>query len=329
MTSPYRELGVFLVLLLVYPGCVSTSEPVKPVPEPKPTATEVADTSARTDLKAVERMVRAGDYSHVLPRLLGIISEHGGTKAAQEAHYWMGVVYHEIGGVRDAVDYLEEYVTNWPEGDHVADARKRLTQLTEGKGEDYVTPPQLDNRIAAVKEKLEENPDTLAYELELADLYWKNGQYQEAGTLYKEALNEQPGLAKDKAIRDRMEKGPAGEWQIVTPAEMVQRQADADPLLIYNTSSFRSGRFHPHRIQLENSIYNVTGYATNRGSAPLKNVELIVTIHAFNSRVLDTRQVRLGTLAPGEHRPFSVQLVNFENIENVYDYEVYGNYDRY
>ena len=171
-------------------------------------------------------------------------------------------------------------------------------------------------------------PEELASHLELADAYWNDSDYEKASVVYTEVLTAWPSLKNDVVIRRRMEMGPHGNWVVLTPEEVNRRYNEADPVSIFNTTSWRSGRYRPHQIDYTDVYYNVSGQVVNRGDTPLSDVRITTTIFNFGGQVYDVRTVQLGAMRPGEKRAFSVQFSNFDNIENVHRYECVGSYQR-
>lgn len=318
------------VLALFLTGCASNLSGSGTHPKRHHTTESTARNSsaAVTELIAAQRMIRAGNYSMVIPKLQHIINTYPETSAGIEARYFLGLSYYQIGGYRDALNYFLEYSEAAPNGKYAELCQEYVAGLTERAGGE-IDEAQAQARIQAAEERAQLMPETFAHQLELADLYWKDAQYEKAGEIYQTILEHWPQLQTDATIRTRIERGPDGRFIVLTPNEVARRYADAEPLLIANTRWFRSGS---HRGWSSSSgrdfFYHVSGYAINRGAETLRNVRVHVTLYGFGSLVYDVKTVSIGQLRPGEERAFSVRFDDFDNIENVNRYECTGEFDR-
>ncbi|MBI2434005.1 MAG: hypothetical protein HYV26_14165 [Candidatus Hydrogenedentes bacterium] len=263
-----------------------------------------------------------------IPRLMHVNSKFPGTPAAIESTYYLGITYHKIGGLKDAQDYFNQYLHLAPEGRYVQSSQDYLATLTKEVEDTMLTPQGIDQRIQAVETAGKQGPLSHAQQMELADLYWKRGEYSQAGALYEEILVQYPQLAYDVTIRTRIERQPDGNYLLLTPEEVVRRTSEAEPLVIFGTSAFRSGRFEGYPATHKERYYTVTGQVTNRGEEVLLDAEVVVTIYGFGTLVYDTQTIRIGQLRPGEKRAFSAKFSNFDDIENVNRYECVGTYRR-
>lgn len=323
-----RALGGFIcVLVLTGWGCVSTPDAMRP---PIGASTRNGEEPlegvvAERELTVVRRMLQAGEYSLAIPRLTNITTKYPDTPAGREAVYYLGFTYYQLAGYKDARDQFTQYLAIAPAGVHAASSQEYLDTIERADGTTLWTDQALAARIAQVE------ADTsleLPQQLELADLYWKKGDYERAGQLYEHILGKYPQLENDTRIRTRLERVGADTFVLLTPEEVVRRGAEAEPLVIFNTSSFRSGRFESFPATSRERYYTVTGQVTNRGKEPLQDVQVIVTIYGFGSLVYDTQTINVGQLRPGDKRAFSARFNNFDNIENVNRYECVGTFRR-
>ncbi len=282
--------------------------------------------AANTELAVAQRMVRAGEYSLAIPRLMQVLSKNSSTQPGIEARYFLGLTYYKIGGYRDAHNYFSDYLAKAPDGQYAAMSRDYVAKL-----EDQAARAKAEKEAVQVKiaEARQQPPDSFPEQLELADLYWKNGQYAEAGEVYRQILQQWPQLVSDATIRNRMEREPDGSFTVLTPAEVERRFAEQNPVVVYNTRSFRSGRFGSWtNSSLKDTTYNVTGEVVNRGQEALSNVQVIITIYGFGNMIYDTQTFAVGRMQPGEKRPFSARFTNFDTIDNVERYECLGTFQR-
>lgn len=286
------------------------------------------ETAAARQLLMAQRLMRSGENAQAIPRLVQVASEYAGTAAGVEAWYHLALAYHEIAGYTSALEYFQHYLELAPDGPHADSARQHIRAIAEGQMGTRPPQPRETPRIVAAAARLEADPGNLAHQLELADAYWEATHYRDAGRVYEAVLKAWPRLESDMTIRSRMERQPDGAYVVLTPEEVSRRIAEAQPLLIINTSSFTSGRATRESRTAQDIYYNVSGEALNRGMETLKGVRVFVTIYGFGGRVLDAQSVYIGNLRPGERRPFSVRFTAFDNIDNVARYACEGSFDR-
>ncbi len=326
-----RRLGgvpLTLLMMLALVGCTTSSNVVTSPIGSSHTGPISRDIAASKELAVASRMVRAGEHSLVIPRLERIAEDYADTDPGVEALYFLGVTYYQIDGLAEALRYFKEYIGKAPEGKYAALARDHASGLGEEIAEKYQTPEEREAQIAEAEEQAAMEPKELARQLGLADLYWQDGQYQKAGGVYQQILQQWPQLETDSVIRQRIERQPGGVYVILTPEEVEKRYEETDPLVIFNTASFRSGRFQGWPSTSSESTYNVSGQVVNRGSRPLQGVTVHVTIYGFGDLVYGTRAVGIGQLPPGQTRAFSTSFREFDDIENVHRYECVGSFQR-
>ena len=320
---------LFLSVVIVFTsGCVtapkvSKSDKAQSLPIDRGGASD--DHAAAEEVALASQMIETTDPSEVIPRLLNVMSKYPASQSAMEARYWLGLAYYKIGGFRDAIDLFNEYVKLAPKGKYAEKAANYVAQISEEYNQKFPTAQKLDEAIDAMAQEVAKAPDDLAKQLELADLLWKRGDYTDAGLIYKAVVAKRPEYAKDAAVAARVEFLPNGECTLLTPLEIQRRQAEAQPLIVINTSSFHSGR---DLFTREQRFYSVTGQVVNRGDSVLYGVQVVITLYGFGNAVFDTNTVSIGRMNPNEVRAFSVRFSNFDNIENVNRYECVATFQR-
>lgn len=275
--------------------------------------------TAEQELAEAKRMLQAGEHSSAIPRLTEITSRYAGTDAAAEAWYVLGLTYYKIDGLSYAEQSFKKYLSLAPEGDFAALCREYLAGIASAASKRGADRAALEARVARYSGVTA--PEELAANLELADTYWRDGDFEKASTVYVRILRTWPSLKEDALIKQRMERGPDGRYIVLTPDEVERRQSAAEPLTVFNVQSFRSGRYRADQYGYLDEYYNVAGQAANRSELPLRDAEVTVTIYGLSGQVYDTQTVQLGRLKPGEVRAFSVRFSNFDNIENVHRHE--------
>lgn len=281
--------------------------------------TTMLNVAAEQELAETKRMLRAGEHSRVIPRLMGITTQYAGTDAGTEAWYVLGLSYYKIDGLQDAEQYFRKYLALAPEGDYAALCRAYIAGMESAAYQRGAERTALEARVA--KFDGVDAPEELAASLELAETYWRENEFEKASAVYARVLRAWPSLKDDAIIRERMELGPDGNFSVLTPSEAERRQSAAEPMTVFNVQSFRSGRYRTDQFGYQDEYYNVAGQAVNRGEKPLLDTSVIITIYGLAGQVYDTQTVQLGRLKPGEVRAFSVRFSNFDNIENVHRHE--------
>lgn len=315
--------------LLVCAGCATPDGLVAPAGPQYEVAEDPGNLAASTkELDSARRLLEAGEYSHVFPRLTNLISRYPDTPAAIEGRYCLGVAYYRISSYPDALAQFQDYLGQAPDGTYATASRQYVDLIEEEMAKHYQTPEQAAARVAQAEDRAAEQPGDLGRQLDLAEQYWRNGQYTEVGATYEAILRRWPQLEQDLVIRSRVERQPNGSLLVLSPDEMERRSIEAEPLLVYNTASFRSGRDSLYARALRDIYYHVSGQAVNRSKAPLQQVQVIVTLFGYGGMVYETQTVSLGTMPPGQVRAFSVQFSNFENIENIERFECSASYTR-
>jgi tetratricopeptide (TPR) repeat protein len=284
--------------------------------------------TAEKELAVAKRRIHAGEYATVLPRLHEVVTRYPGTEAALNARYFLGVVYYRINNYPDALDHFQGYLAQAPAGVYAEPSRAYVDILEQEVLERYATPAELEARLDRAQERATQNPDELAYQLELADSLWRTQRYEAAGAVYERVLSDWPDLAADMTIRTRVERNADGTVNVLTPREQVRQQAAKDPLVIFNTNGFRSGRDQIYSRSLRDIYYNVSGQIVNRSEDTVHDVRVMVTIYAFTGMVFEVQTAYIGAMRPEESRAFSVRFTNFDDINNVSRYECVATYTR-
>jgi len=313
-------VGCALPLCLVLTLQACASSPGSSVNAPaggRATPTERVTAQYAEDLAAARRLIDSGSYSQALPRLINITQRDQSSPQAAEAYYWTGVAHHHIGGLTDAVSAYERYLALAPEGEYATDCRSALDSIKTEVDAAYVSEDQLAKLITEVEARVARDPDEVANRLLLADLYWKQGNYDASAALYRQMLEAQPGLYQDRVISQRMQRQPDGTWKVYTPTEAIRQDTQAKPLVIYGASSFRTTELRGDLRYYTVDFYHVSGHVVNQSTLPARNVAVDVSIQGFGNNVYDTQTVQLGTIQPGQHRTFAVRFNNFDNINNV------------
>jgi tetratricopeptide (TPR) repeat protein len=314
-------LAVFAVGMLTVPGCQAPgSQQLRngrgPYALDRSTASEVA---AEQEVAEARRMLRAGEHAQVIPRLTIIATQNPGSGAGTEALYLLGLTYYKIDGLYNAQEYFQKYLAAAPEGAFAPLCREYLRGIDGVKQQRGAARAALEARVAQYDGV--SAPEELAANLELAETYWHDGDFEKASAVYAKVLRVWPSLKDDALIRQRMEPAPGGGYIILTPEEVTRRQAAAAPLSVFNVQSFRSGQFRAEHYGYQEEYYNVAGQTVNRGDQLLLDASVTVTIFGIAGQVYDTQTVQLGRLKPGEVRAFSVRFSHFDNIANVHRHE--------
>ncbi len=315
--------GIAVIHVLAFAGCVTSGTP--PAPNAVGRGAAGDSVSAQQELAQIERLLDRNEYSIAIPSLLQIMTKYPDTPAALDAEYFLAYTYQSIKSYREAIDLYNEYLRRAPEGQYAQASHEALAVLVEEYERNFWTAERLNEKIASLHGQLESDPGNVAWQMELAGLLWKRGDYEQAGQVYAAVIESNPAYYDDAIVRNRIERAAPGEYQVITPAEVQRRAIERQPLSIINTSSFKSGEDLITRTPL---YYVVTGLAVNRSDSVLYGAQVLVTIYGFGNVVYDTNTVALGRLNPGEMRAFSVRFFNFPSINNIHRYETVASFER-
>jgi TolA-binding protein len=328
---------LFLVPVLAAVGC-APARSARPATATPVTKNRILEQQAgRKELEEARRMIEAGNYGSVLPRLLYLVGQYPNSKAAVDARYWLGVCYYRISSYRDAIDLFRDYLELAPDGEFAEASAKYEAQLLEEYEKKFWTDRKLHARITQLKDVLDANPEDRSAQWELADLLWKRGDYDEAGMMYATFVEKHPAYANDQTVRSRIEFLPSGEYIVLSPTEIQRRDIEKRPLVITNVSAWKggmtqvassSGFFGGIAFDRGAEYYVVTGQVTNRAESVLYGVQVYITLYGVGNVVFDARTVNFGRLNPGDTRAFSVRFHNFDDIHNISRYECTATFQR-
>lgn len=326
----WRALGVGLagaiVIGAVMVGCQSTA-PKSDFDRPNHrglTGPTTGTDSGAGSVEQARKSIEAGDTSNVIPRLMHVIGNAPTSKAAMDARYWLAVAYARIGSYRDAIDMYNEYLQVAPEGRYAAAARGEIDSLETEYRAKYQTTEELDEEVAKIAGQLQQDPGNIKLQVQLAGALWKRGDYDSAAKIYYKVIGAHPELANEPELKDRIEILTNGEFIVLTPAEIQRREVERQPLLVFNTASFRSGK---DLFTREPLYFAVTGQVVNQSNSVLYGVQVVVTIYGFGNMVYDTSPVNIGRMNPGEVRAFSTRFSNFDNIDEVQRFDCVASYN--
>lgn len=333
-TTPDRKLlrrlfGVWVAVLCL-PGCLTPLDMLRTVGKnPDSSRIRSANSELAKDLAVAQHLVESADYSQAVTRLQNIIANSPESPVATDAYYFLGVTFHHRAGYADAQRCFDEYVKRAPKGQYAKSSQEYLAGLADLRTQNDRAIAQLKTRLTDTAPPENLAPDQLGEWMKLADLYWQNGRYDEAGAIYGRAIAVRPELANEEKIRARLEVQPDGRIVLLTPEELDRRMAASQPAQLIGVQSFTSRRFRGWEGSLtKDDFYHVTGKVLNRGEDVLTQVEVLVTIYTYGSLVLDTKTVAIGRLKPGESRPFSARFTDLDTIANVGRYECEVSYSR-
>ena len=326
---------LFLAPVLAAVGCAPARNAGPNTATPVTKNRILEQQAGRKELEEARRMIEAGNYGSVLPRLLYLVGQYPDSKAAVDARYWLGVCYYKISSYRDAMDLFHNYLELAPNGEFAEASAKYEAQLLEEYEQKFWTDRKLHARITQLKGVLEANPEDREAHWELADLQWKRGDYDEAGMMYATFVEKHPAYATDQTVRSRIEFLPSGEFIVLSPTEIRRRTIEEQPLVITNLSAWKGGRgqisssnFGSLAFDQSAEYYVVTGQVINRADSVLYGVQVFITLYGFGNVVFDTSTVNFGRLNPDDTRAFSVRFQNFNSIHNISRYECTATFQR-
>ncbi len=298
-------------------GCVTSANPSG--------ASASDERAARNAVESAKQVYENSNYHMAVPRLQDILMRYRDTKAADEALYLLGKTYQRMGSSRDAMALFDEYLRIAPNGLHTAACQQSLNELDTVFSKQFATVERMNQTILDLRASLKQTPDSAIMQFKLANLLWQRGNYDESGKLYASLVLHHSQYADNEIIHKRIEWLPENQYIVLTPAEVLLRDAQNTPLIISNESTFRMGEDYFTRGHTK---YAVTGQVTNRGDSVLYGVQVFVTIMGMGNVIYDSRTIGISRLIPGETRAFSVTFSNFPNIENIIRHECVATFQR-
>jgi tetratricopeptide (TPR) repeat protein len=304
---------------VVLAGCQTTAGSSLNQTNPRGLAGPTTGTdSSAGSVELARKSIEAGETTTAIPRLLHVISNAPQSKASLDARYWLAIAYSKIESYRDAIDMMNEYLRLSPEGRYAADAQREIEALDREYRAKFQTAEEMSEEVRELAERVRQNPNDHEMQIRLANVLWKRGDYESAAKIYYDVIGQHPAYAEDAELRDRIERLPQGGFVVLTPAEIQRRAAEKQPLAVFNTASFKSGK---DLLTREPLYYAVTGQVVNQSSSVMYGVSVNVTIYGFGNMVYDTNTIHIGRMNPGEIRAFSTRFSNFDNIDEVQRFE--------
>jgi tetratricopeptide (TPR) repeat protein len=200
-------LGAIVAALVIGGGWFAYQEYVSKPKEEK--AAEALFKAEQYFAMDSSRLVLNGDGQY--KGVLNVISNFGGTKAANLAHYYAGISYLKMGEFENAVKYLKDFST---------DAKQVQLLATGCLGDAYAELNKKEEAITAYKKAastfVEDETNASEYLFRAALLLETTGKTEEALSLYKELKTKFPktdkGFQADKYIyRLSIEKNDLSE----------------------------------------------------------------------------------------------------------------------
>lgn len=321
----FRFKGLPLAFLVLLSACAAPRSTSPTAQMPLSRLSPFAQRTAQREIEMASRMMEAGEYHAVIPRLQYAIAKYPGTDSALEGRYLLGLSYYHISGHREAIDALREYIRLAPDGKHAGESREILARLIEDYKARFPNTELLDEEIDTMRRQLEQQPGSGVLLAQLAQKIWSRGDYEEAGALYFRVAQEHPELAKALPIAERIEVFAPGEYVVLSPAELQRRAIEKDPVMIYGVNAFKGGRDFFSAVP---RYYNVTGQAINRSDTELHGVEIQVTIYGFGGTVYDTTTIAIGRMGARQERAFNARFTNFPDINQIERYECIAYFQR-
>jgi len=317
LSSVIRNTIALTLAVLLFSGCVSS---------PRFSSGPLSHSAGKSDISGAWKMYNDRQYHQVIPRLQQIVEGSNEVSTANEARYILGLSYEKIEGHKDAIIMFSTYVRIEPEGQYAPESRESIQRLTRNYEQQFPSEESLETNIASLRTELTASPNSMPLQAGLADLIWKQGNYDEAGRLYFDLSRKYPDFKNNSMFTERIElQTGSSSYVVLSPAELQRRDIAKTPLRIINTTSFRTGR---DRYTRTAKFYVVTGQVLNRSDQTLYGVEVTTTVYGFGSTVFDTATFRIGLLNPGETRAFSSRMSNFEDMNTITRFESTATYQK-
>jgi len=264
----------------------------------------------------------AGDYARALMDYRIALSHPLSEVETETAKFRVGAAYFQMKAYADAQESLGKYVEEYPGGRYVEKAQRILAlihdQWEERAAERTEEYRELLGKINETEKEVEASPGDAALHYELADLYWRAGQWDKSTEQYAAAMRISPAYETDPLVVARVEVDESGVVHPKKPLVSSDIYGNEGPLQIEEA---RSKIVSELSYKGESFFVLVGGYVVNQSVRAYSPVDVQVSLLDFNNAVINSRVVRVGRVGGGERRRFDAQIYVFGSSTNVYRFE--------
>jgi len=305
----FAAIGTALALTLAMTGCVTERRAVVHL--------------SNGEMSSAYRDMQDGRYGAAAAMYLLVLQEQSTGPAAEESRFRLGQCYFHMRSYVEAGIQFQRYLSDYPNGAFTENAKQYVAELREMEERHLAQAERLEReirrRLEHWREVARNEPDNAEAAAQLGHALWDLEDYEAAGREYLRAIELDSDVRYGKLLSRRISFNEDGTVTVLTPEDIAQLDIERNPIVVYNTHSYRGGGVDV--LRSESRWYIVTGQVINKSPQTVRGVGVLVTIKDFAGHVLDSAERHIGTVRPGQSRAFSVRFGNFENIYNIDDYE--------
>lgn len=272
-----------------------------------------------------------GEYGLAVGHIQNLLPRMPESPRREELLFKEGVAFLELKNYQEARDTFAAYKTRYPQGAYVNEADQNLVRITAEQSDRAKVSG--DRLLAAQKDlgdlqKIEkEFPADPKVKYALGNLYYEVAKYEQAGQKYYEAQAIEAAYKEKELISERLFINEQGKPEARSPEAMRQIESANDPLAVIDVNPYNT-RGNTDAFGARQIYAIATGKVWNRGKEALRNVELEVRFTGALNTILDFQTIQIGTLRPGEVRPFLARATDYDHIGNITDVQVMKRFDR-
>ncbi|MBI1785782.1 tetratricopeptide repeat protein [Candidatus Sumerlaeota bacterium] len=269
----------------------------------------------------------AGDYALAAAQFESVMDRlPSETPERAEAIFFQGRAYYYLKEFARARESFRRYRDEYPAGKHQSEAAQDLLKIAAETAtpnlvaEDKLKEARSDLNTLAALEKDHPNDPKIKYYL--GNAHYELGDYQKAGQYYFTAQAIESAYKQKELIRDRLFINARGEPEALTPETLRALELERNPLAAFDQMTYYQ-RNDENPFSAKQIYYAVTGKIRNQGSKPVKNAKIEARFLNAVNEVLDTQTIQIGSLAPGEIRPFLARAANYDALLNIAHVEIF------
>ena len=209
---------------------------------------------------------------------------------------------------------IKEYQNHYPEGKYIDQVNGISQQIeakdTERKEKMAETVKNWKKRYEELKLDLSKDPQNPNILLNLGHLAWNLDYYEEATEFYKKTIEAKPSYLNDSLLQSRVEFDTNGNMHAKIPSGIAGSDLTRLGVRIRDTNSYY--KEVGGRDTGVSRIYVLTGTVINETTEVIPNLLLQITTYTALNKIIDSKTITIGQIAPLQKRSFVMESSNFE-----------------
>lgn len=254
-----------------------------------------------------DRYYHAGMYQRALSQYSSFVfASPARNERFIYARYRMGLCHFFLDEFTDAALIMEEILEYSPNYDKANEAREVLRKSREQIALRRETQEREQSELQRELQRFEalanEQPDIAEYRVQLGDLYWSLGRYEDAVSQYQAAARLDPSQLETDRFRQRVRMDRDGDLVVRNP---LLNPESAGPVQLRYV---RLEPFYRSNWLGEQEFLRLTGEVHNNGVRDVRNVQVQASIRDFYGNLQGAQTANLGRIQAGARRPFVMQF---------------------